>query len=173
MKKAAAQGAQKELYSKLLERLNKNLVEADKLMAQTNLPQYTAVPDHNVLQNLLGECEDSDFWQNFKKAAPIIFCKAIEEDQGLKQMRDMSFIEEILKTKSILKLLQDKLEKGDSDVDVVEYSLATKMLEAKIQVLNALNIDVGDDQAKITLNVKGSSKSLVIDLAKLKEAITI
>jgi len=88
-------------------------------------------------------------------------------------MRDMSFIEEILKTKSILKLIQDKLEKGDADVDIVEYSLATKMLEAKLQVLNALNIDVGDDQNVITLNVKGSGKSLKIDLAKLKEAITV
>lgn len=47
-------------------------------------------------------------------------------------MRDMSFIEEILKTKSILKLLQDKLEKGDADIDIVEYSLATKMLESKL-----------------------------------------
>ncbi len=116
----------------MLERLNRNLEDADKLMAQTNLPQYTAVPDHNVLQNLLGECEDSDFWQNFKKAAPILFCKAIEEDMNLKQMRDMSFIEEILKCKSILKLLQDKLEKGDADVDIVEYSIAIKMLESKL-----------------------------------------
>jgi hypothetical protein len=80
MKKAAAQGTTKDLYSKLLERLTNDLEEADKLMAQTNLPAYTAVPDHNVLANLLGECEDSDFWQNFKKAAPIIFCKAIEDD---------------------------------------------------------------------------------------------
>ena len=88
-------------------------------------------------------------------------------------MRDMSFIEEILKTKSILKLIQDKLEKGDADVDIVEYSLATKMLESKLQVLNALNIDVGDTQTQITLNVKGSNKSIIIDLAKLREAITV
>jgi hypothetical protein len=47
-------------------------------------------------------------------------------------MRDMSFIEEILKSRSILKLIQDKLEKGDADIDIVEYALATKMLESKI-----------------------------------------
>jgi uncharacterized protein involved in exopolysaccharide biosynthesis len=47
-------------------------------------------------------------------------------------MRDMSFIEEILKCRSILKLLQDKLEKGDADVDIVEYSIAIKMLESKL-----------------------------------------
>ena len=35
----------KEMYSKLLERLNKNLEDADKLMEQTHLPSYTAIPD--------------------------------------------------------------------------------------------------------------------------------
>jgi hypothetical protein len=88
-------------------------------------------------------------------------------------MRDMSFIEEILKTKAILKVLQDKLEKGDADVDIVEYSLATKILEAKLSVLNSLNIDVGEGKEDITLNVNGSGKSLIINLAKLKEAITV
>lgn len=80
LKKAQTQGAMQELYKKLLERLDSNIEDADKLMAQSNLPSYTAVPDHNVLGNLLRECEDSDFWHNFKKAAPIVFCKAIEED---------------------------------------------------------------------------------------------
>jgi hypothetical protein len=52
----------------------------------------------------------------------------------------MSFIEELLKSKSILRLMADKVEKGDADVDLVEYSLATKMLESKLQILHALNI---------------------------------
>lgn len=52
----------------------------------------------------------------------------------------MSFIEELLKTKSIILLMKDKVEKGDADVDIVEYSLATKMLESKLQVLKSLNI---------------------------------
>jgi len=98
-------------------------------MKATNVPQYTAVPDHNVLQNLLGECEDSDFWQNFKKAAPILFCTAIEHDVNLKQTRDMSFIEELLKTKSIMRLMKEKVEKNDAEVDLVEYALATRTLE--------------------------------------------
>jgi hypothetical protein len=88
----------------------------------------------------------------------------------------MSFIEELLKTKSILKILADKVEKGDADVDLVEYSLATKMLENKLQILHALNINVDsqtDDPNKITLNVKGSGKAITIDINKLKEAITI
>ena len=44
----------------------------------------------------------------------------------------MSFIEELLKTKSILALMREKIQKGDTDVDIVEYSLATKMLESKL-----------------------------------------
>lgn len=71
--------------------------------------------------------------------------------------------------------MKDKVAKGDADVDIVEYSLATKMLENKLQVLQALNIDVesSEDKNKITLNVHGSSKSIEIDLTKLREAITI
>ena len=120
LKKAATQNTVKDLYEKLSERLNKNVELIDELMKATNVPQYTAVPDINVLSNLLGECEDSKFWQNFKKAAPIIFCTAIENDADLRQIRDMSFIEELLKTKSIMKLMKDKISKGDSDVDIVE-----------------------------------------------------
>lgn len=74
----------------------------NKLTETTPTPAYAAAPDPNILKQLLTECEDSDFWQNFKKAAPIMFCVAVEEDQNLRQMRDMSFIEELLKTKSIL-----------------------------------------------------------------------
>jgi hypothetical protein len=38
LKKAATQGAIKDLYNKLLDRLNKSLEDADKLMLQTQLP---------------------------------------------------------------------------------------------------------------------------------------
>lgn len=44
----------------------------------------------------------------------------------------MSFIEEVLKTKSLLKIMKDKVDSGSADVDIVEYSLATKMLETKL-----------------------------------------
>jgi primosomal protein N'' len=79
LKKAVSSNiSMKEQYEKLADRLKKNVEDIDELMKATNVPQYTAVPDHNVMANLLSECEDSDFWQNFKKAAPIFFCTAIE-----------------------------------------------------------------------------------------------
>jgi uncharacterized protein (UPF0147 family) len=174
-KAAASQSAMKEQFEKLALRLAANVEEIDTLMKATNVPQYTAIPDHNVLANLLNECEDSDFWMNFRKAAPILFCTAIEHDINLKQVRDMSFIEELLKTKSIMKLMKDKVEKGEAGVDIVEYALATRTLEHKLRVLTSLNIhvDSADDQGKITLNVTGSGRAIEIDLAKLREAITV
>ena len=72
-------------------------------------------------------------------------------------------------------MMKDKVEKGDADVDIVEYALATRTLESKIRVLQALNINVesAEDQNKITLNVSGSGKAIEIDLIKLREAITV
>ena len=69
--------------------------------------------------------------------------------------------------------MQGKIEKGDADVDIVEYSLATKMLESKLAILHALNINVDSEDGKISLNIKGSNKAIHIDVAKLKEAITV
>lgn len=164
----------KQSYEKLAARLAKSLEKVNKLTETTPTPAYAAAPDPNILKNLLEECEDSDFWQNFKKAAPIMFCVSIEEDKNLRQMRDMSFIEELLKTKSILTLLNNKLESGAADIDIIEYSIATKMLEHKLAVLTALNVSVdGDGDEKASFNIYGTNKSIVIDKAKLREAITI
>jgi hypothetical protein len=86
----------------------------------------------------------------------------------------MSFIEELLKTKSILTLLNNKLQDGSADVDLIEYSIATKMLEQKLAVLTSLNVSVdGDGDDKVSFNIFGTNKSIVIDKEKLKQAITI
>jgi hypothetical protein len=51
--------------------------------------------------------------------------------------------------------------------------MATQMLENKLSVLKALNTTVeGDNEDKLTFNVQGTKKAVVIDLVKLKEAIT-
>lgn len=53
LKKAATQQTLKDLNEKLTARLNKNVEEIDRLMKNANVPQYTAVPDITVLNNLL------------------------------------------------------------------------------------------------------------------------
>ena len=89
-------------------------------------------------------------------------------------MRDMSFIEELIKTKTILSLLNNKLNDGAADIDIIEYSIATKMLEQKLAVLTSLNVSVdGDGDEKASFNIFGTNKSIVIDKAKLREAISI
>ena len=164
----------KSQYEKLGKRLQVSLAIVNKLTETTPTPAYASAPDPAMLKDLLRECEDSDFWQNFKKAAPIMLCVAIEEDANLRQMRDMSFIEELLKTKSVLTLLNQKLEEGAADIDLIEYSIATKMLEQKLSVLTALNVSVeGDGDEKVSFNIFGTNKSMCIDKAKLREAITI
>lgn len=146
---------------------------ATKLCESTPTPQYTAAPDPSMLENILKECEDTDFWMNFRKAAPIMFCVAVEGDKNLQMQRDMSFIEELLKAKSLLNLMDDKIEKKGL-FDVVDYSCAQKMLENKLQILNALNVSVEEDgEDRVSFNLYGTNKSVVIDKQKLKEAITI
>jgi hypothetical protein len=115
---------------------------------------YSAQPQYDIFSNLLKECEDSEFWQNFKKAAPILLCKSIEHDQAMKTARDMSFVEEMLKSKTIFKKMSEKFTAGDADIDIVEYSLATKMLENKLSILEGMNYIVdGESEDTVTLNI--------------------
>ena len=103
----------------------------------------------------------------------MLFCAAIEHNNDIKQVRDLSFMEELLKVQSMMRLMHQKLEAGDSQIDVIEYSMACQMLENKLQVLKALNTTVdGDSADKLTFNVQGTKKAIQIDMAKLRDAIT-
>jgi hypothetical protein len=63
-------------------------------------------------------------------------------------------MEELLKVKSLSALMKSKLSGGDASIDVIEYSMATAMLENKLNVLKSLNTTVeGDDDKRMTLNV--------------------
>lgn len=66
----------------------------------------------------------------------------------------MSFMEELLKVRSMMDLMAKKLGDGDANIDIIEYSMATQMLENKLSVLKALNTTVeGDTDEKLTFNV--------------------
>ena len=82
-------------------------------------------------------------------------------------------MEELLKVQSMMQLMSKKLEQGETNIDIIEYSMATQMLENKLQVLKALNTTVdGDSDEKLTFNVQGTKKAIQIDMNKLREAIT-
>jgi hypothetical protein len=71
------------------------------------MPSYSAqAPPTHLLDNLIKECEDHVFWLNFKKAAPMLFCALMEHNEGVKSVRDMSFMEELLKVKSLSMLIK-------------------------------------------------------------------
>lgn len=51
-------------------------------------------------------------------------------------------------------VMAQKLGQGDANIDIIEYSMATQMLENKLSVLKALNTTVeGDNEDKLTFNV--------------------
>jgi len=107
-----------------------------------------------LTDNIVEQCTDHEFWFNFKKGAPMLFCALMENNAAIKQIRDMSFMEELLKVRSMMGLMQSKVEKGDASIDIIEYSMATQMLENKLSVLQALNTTVdGDSDERMTLNV--------------------
>jgi len=63
-------------------------------------------------------------------------------------------MEELLKVRSMMDLMAKKLGGGDANIDIIEYSMATQMLENKLSVLKALNTTVeGDTDEKLTFNV--------------------
>lgn len=174
MLKKQANASLKESTNRLKDRIEKINGNTDELIKATGMPAYTAqTPPDNLLDNLIRECDDHVFWLNFKKAAPMLFCALMENNDGIKQVRDMSFMEELLKVKSLSTLMKQKLDADSANIDVIEYSMATQMLENKLTVLKSLNTTVeGDDDKKMTLNIQGTNKSIIIDLTKLKDCIT-
>ena len=144
----------KQQTDKLKDRLESKLQEAEDLVKTTGMPGGVPNPPDSVLENLIQECEDHQFWMNFKKAAPMLFCAAVEHNADIKQVRDLSFMEELLKVRSMMHIMSTKLKSNDASIDVIEYSMATTMLENKLNVLKSLNTTVeGDDDTKLTFNV--------------------
>ena len=69
-----------------------------------------------------------------------------ECDAGLRAMRDVSFIEEVIKVRDRLVLINEKLNQEDtSQIDVVEYAIVVAKLEHKMEILSALSMSTDDD----------------------------
>ena len=97
-----------------------------------------------------------------------MFDAALEHNSYLKQAKDAVQIDELIKTRSVVQLLLSKLESGSPDCDVIEYAIATRMLEQKIELLTALRARAeGDDDLRTSFNICGTTKSMVIDKVKL------
>jgi len=83
LKKAAAAKSENSLkvhFDKLNERLVSDVKQIESLITSSQIPMLAFVPDEGNLENLMKECDDGEFWKNFKLTAPILFCMAIEKD---------------------------------------------------------------------------------------------
>jgi NADPH-dependent curcumin reductase CurA len=88
------------------------------------MPVQAPNPPDSVLDNLQEECQDHEFWSNFRNAAAIIFCGVVDTNNDMRQIRELSFSEELTKTKNMIDGLILKLDENDSNVDVIQISLA-------------------------------------------------
>jgi hypothetical protein len=62
MLKKAGNSSLKQQTDKLKERLLSKLAEAEDLVKTTGMPGGVPNPPDSVLENLIGECEDHQFW---------------------------------------------------------------------------------------------------------------
>jgi hypothetical protein len=62
MLKKAGNSSLKQQTDKLKERLLSKLAEAEDLVKTTGMPGGVPNPPDSVLDNLIGECEDHQFW---------------------------------------------------------------------------------------------------------------
>jgi hypothetical protein len=174
MLKKTQNASNKAQTEALRERLVAMKKEADEIASQGNIAAGEVKPVTLEMNNLEGQCDDTAFWLNFKKGAPIFFCAMMEGHPQIKQVRDMSFMETLLKVRSIMGLMQAKVESNDARVDVIEWSQACQALESRLSVLTALNTTIeGDSDERMTLNIQGTGKAIQIDLNKLKTAVKI
>lgn len=98
--------------------------QAEEIVKESSIAAAEVEPVTLDLKNLEDQCSDSPFWLNFRKGAPIFFCAMMEGHPQIKQVRDMSFMETLLKVRSIMGLMQSKVTQGDARVDVIEWSMA-------------------------------------------------
>ena len=154
----------KEIVAKQVERMQ-------KLTEGTPYASIEAVPDHDVFENIVDECKDTEFWNNFKEISPVLLCFATETDPSVSRERDMCVTGEILKSKGLLEAIQQKLKSDSaSSLNLADLAVAVKTLQDKVDVITALK-EPDSDPAELRFDLKGTNKKVKVDIKKLQEAI--
>lgn len=168
-----------------MNRIQTRLGEADRLhsTAAARLkdvqPKKASVEMNNLPEDLVAACASDKFMLNFAKAAPMLFCAAVEQSNEAKEVRDMAFVEEMAKIRSMMEAMKKRIKDDYTDVDIIEYFKAAQMLEKKLEVLKCLNTVCKDDGPDcLTINIQGvevgqKPRAMRIDIAKLRQAIKI
>lgn len=158
-------------FKRLKDTVNQQVDRMDNLTAGTPYGTIEAVPDHDIFQDIIGECKDSDFWINFKEISPVLLCFATENDSSVSRERDMCVTGEILKTKSLLEAIRKKLEESSADaLNLPELSVAVKTLADKVDIITYLK-EPDSDPKELRFKLKGTNKKVKVDIKKLQEAI--
>ena len=101
MLKKTQNASLKAQTDKLKERLASMSKDAEELVKASGMP-FTTNANPPDIGDVLEQCGDHQFWLNFKKGAPMLFCALVEGNPAIKQIRDMSFMEELLKVRSMM-----------------------------------------------------------------------
>jgi hypothetical protein len=80
----------------------------------------------------------------------------------------------MVKTRKIIDLMLKRLDGLDTNIDVIQYSMTVNLLEKKMAILKNLSkiVEAESGEKEMTLKVNGTTKSVKIDMDKLKESIT-
>jgi hypothetical protein len=98
----------------------------------------------------------------------------ISDQKDIKQISELSYAEEMVKTRKIIDLMLARLDTLDTNIDVIQYSMTVNLLEKKMAILKNLSkiVEAEAGEKEMTLYVNGTTKSVKIDMDKLKDSIT-
>jgi len=143
----------------------------EELTAGTPYGNIEAVPDHDIFQDIIKECKDSEFWINFKEISPVLLCFATETDPTVSRERDLCVTGEILKTKSLLEAMKKKLDEDSAaSLNLADISVAVKILSDKVDVITHLK-EPDSDPHELRFTLRGTNKKVKVNIKKLQEAI--
>jgi hypothetical protein len=98
----------------------------------------------------------------------------ISDQKDIKQISELSYAEEMVKTRKIIDLMLARLDTLDTNIDVIQYSMTVNLLEKKMFILRNLSqiVEAESGEKEMTLQVNGTTKSVKINMDKLKDSIT-
>ena len=82
----------------------------------------------------------------------------------MRQVRELSFSEELTKTRNLIDGLIAKIDENDSNTDIIQVSMAVNTLENKIKLLKALSAPTEGDAKKLSFKIEGTQKEISIDM---------
>ena len=68
-----------------------------------------------------------------------MFVNVISDQKDIKQISELSYAEEMVKTSKIIDLMLARLDTLDTNIDVIQYSMTVNLLEKKMAILKNLS----------------------------------